>query len=928
MGSYTFRWEHPAKEVYVTGTFDNWGKTVKLDENNGVFQKTVELPSEDKIFYKFVADDVWNTDHSAQTEPDAEGNVNNVLYPGNLSTSGVGMMSSVAPGASTTEMAGQQPLESRSSPPGAFPETPAETGKETETTHSISGAPVLPPVLSPQSEREAGGVGMFGLGPQTTNMIPESSLPMGSTAAGQLDAGPTISSAAPGSTTAQLAGQQPLEALSVPERVGESQDKAGSAREASGNEDAVADKKDMEAELKQSVQEQPSTSESGAMGKSEYGVVSAASGSTTAQLAGQQPLEALSAPERVGESQDKAGSAREASGNEDTVVDKQDMEAELKQKVPEQPSTSESGIIGKSEYGVFSAAPGSTTAQLAGEQPLQARGVPGLVEDSQDKAGQGREAAANSEAVAEKKDFETELKQKVPKEPSTSESGLLGKSEHGIAGVAAGGAAIAADAATGAAHTLREKTTETTGRDPVSVLPESVQQSIDGMNKKSADVGAGAPVLSHLTSESNIPRQTEVGGGITAPAGQTTDAVTGVPEEVVTSQKEAGFSPEASADPEMVREKNDMERELAARVPPADEAGEPAPTTSAALSATAPGAPVEGSGAPQLNDPTSGVAPLSMDNEKAAQGTGLNASSETPARVPVATTSGLDTPLQQEDRIVSQMPERATDTTTQREPVITTGVESSKAPISVTATAPAVESSALNASAEDPARVPVATTGGLETPMQQEDRIVSQMPEKTTDTMTQSQPVVTTGVESSKAPADSGAPQLDDPTASVAPISMESGKQGDDSALNASAETPAKVPVATTGGLETPEQQQPQDSRDVSPMSRPATNQSQPQQEEPTVTTGVDSSKTPAKETSANTKETLANAHPFGKQENDPPAAEASTPQKQKSQLPDNSKPKDSPASQRTASSNRSNNDSKKDKRRSLFGRIKDKLKS
>lgn len=637
-------------------------------------------------------------------------------------------------------MAGQQPLEPRDSPPGAFPETPAETGKETEMTRGFV------------SDSNAPNAAMFGLGPQTTNMIPESSLPMGSAAANQPDVGPTVSSAAPDSTTAQLAGQQPLEP----------------------------------------------------------------------------------------------------------------------------------------------------------------RGVPQVVDYSQAKAGSGPEASADAEAVAEKGDVETELKQKVPEQPSTSESGLLGKSEGGITGMAAGDAAAAGAAAAGTAHALREKATETTGKDPVSVLPETVQQSIDGTNQNSTV--QAAPGLYPLMSDTKIPQQTKVGEDVTVPAERGSEPAPGVPEEVVTSQKQAGFSPEASADPEMVREKTDMEHELAARVQPAEGAGEPAPTASAALSATAPGAAAE---------PTAGVAALTMDNDKQAEGTGLNASGDTPAKLPIATTGGLDTPGQQEQRAVSEVSPPASNTAAQTEPVVTIGTDSSKAPISVTATAPAVEPSGLNASAADPAKVPVATTGGLDTPAQQEDRTASDMAPPAADTAAQNTPVVTTGIDSSKAPAEnSGAPQLADPTANVAPISMDNNKTAEDSALNASADTPAKVPVATTGGLETPIQQEPQDSRDVSPMSRPATNQSG--QGEPVVSTGVDSSKTPSnqRQSAADTKETLANAQPFGKQENDPPSA--STPQKERP-----SGQVDSPASQRTATSQISGTDSqKKDKRKSLFGRIKDKLKS
>ncbi|KAK7398243.1 Cruciform DNA binding protein, partial [Neonectria punicea] len=53
MGSFTFKWEHPAEEVYVTGTFDSWTKSVKLEKQGDVFQKTVDLKdASEKIYYK------------------------------------------------------------------------------------------------------------------------------------------------------------------------------------------------------------------------------------------------------------------------------------------------------------------------------------------------------------------------------------------------------------------------------------------------------------------------------------------------------------------------------------------------------------------------------------------------------------------------------------------------------------------------------------------------------------------------------------------------------------------------------------------------------------------------------------------------------------------------------------------------------------
>jgi hypothetical protein len=45
--------EHPASEVYVTGTFDNWSKSEKLIKTGDVFEKDVTLSSaSEKIYYK------------------------------------------------------------------------------------------------------------------------------------------------------------------------------------------------------------------------------------------------------------------------------------------------------------------------------------------------------------------------------------------------------------------------------------------------------------------------------------------------------------------------------------------------------------------------------------------------------------------------------------------------------------------------------------------------------------------------------------------------------------------------------------------------------------------------------------------------------------------------------------------------------------
>jgi hypothetical protein len=42
---------HPADDVHVTGTFDDWAKTEKLEKVGDVFEKEVQLPSADEKYY-------------------------------------------------------------------------------------------------------------------------------------------------------------------------------------------------------------------------------------------------------------------------------------------------------------------------------------------------------------------------------------------------------------------------------------------------------------------------------------------------------------------------------------------------------------------------------------------------------------------------------------------------------------------------------------------------------------------------------------------------------------------------------------------------------------------------------------------------------------------------------------------------------------
>lgn len=179
---------------------------------------------------------------------------------------------------------------------------------------------------------------------------------------------------------------------------------------------------------------------------------------------------------------------------------------------------------------IQSAAPTSTTAALAGNVPLEPKGVPETVTASQKEAGFSPEAAANPEAVEEKEEVEEELKAKVPEEPATTGSSSTAQ----IGAAAAAGATATAGAFAAATYAAKEKAAETVG----------------------------------------------LNGQATA---------SDVPEVVAESQKEAHASPEASANAEAVEEKKEVESELLKEVKKTNEAGEPAPAITAATSQAAPG---------------------------------------------------------------------------------------------------------------------------------------------------------------------------------------------------------------------------------------------------------------------------------------------------------------------------------------------------
>ncbi|KAI5358262.1 Putative AMP-activated kinase, glycogen-binding protein [Septoria linicola] len=690
MGSYNFTWSHPAEEVYVTGTFDNWGKTVKLDKKDQVHEKLVNLPSNEKVLYKFVADGNWSHDHTAKTETDHEGNVNNVLYTEDIqpTTSMAHSLSSVAPGATTTDLAGQQPLEKERDHdvvPGAFPETPAALTSD-EKKDGLAGAGLAGGLIG------AGGAAT--LAGSSGSKEPEQTFSVN----------PIPASSGSGNPISLTAGEPVPHSSTINSNTVASTVRDDPSLKSSADEQTV------------SVAPLPATSGIG-------NPISLAPGEKIPESSSYTANTIDSHVKLDKASYENSGASVPAVSN--TSATERDTVAASALAGGLGPQTT--NMIPESSLGMGADAPAplegaainsvganSTTNQLAGQVPIEPRGaVPEVVKESQKEAGVGPEASAYPEQVKEKKDLETELKDKIGKPEDQTSSAIGGAFGGALAGAGA--------AALGAAAVARQKTHETTGTDPVSVLPTSVQKTVDENTRPTG-------------------------------ADTTRSAADAVPAEVKESQKEAHVAPEASANPEAVHEKSDVEKELLKKVPESQAAGEPAPTATAAATAVAPVASssttapttaaggyaiqtgpdsTEGNatsgvtgasateiaepeqsatagvtgasatktagvtepsttsatsanGAPQLADPTAGVAALSLDDKSK----GLNAPASSQAQVakPAELAPEKQQPLDSRDVSPMSKPNPAANSESQTALVVTTGVNSSAAPATSGAT--------------------------------------------------------------------------------------------------------------------------------------------------------------------------------------------------------------------------------------------------
>jgi hypothetical protein len=212
------------------------------------------------------------------------------------------------------------------------------TDKESyENGDALGAPPVLPPVVTPEAEREEKGTGVLDLPPISKNMIPESSLPIGAEGAGTFDGNPLIQSVGPQSTTAQLAAQVPLEPKPTePEAVKESQESAGVDPEVSAVPEEVHTKSAVEEELPSAVPEAPVTSNDTAVAAKDEVVEVTRLGGSDANGA-----VAPAVPEFVKESIVESGQSPEAAAYSEPIEEKKAVEKELLSEVKPEDSTGE-----------------------------------------------------------------------------------------------------------------------------------------------------------------------------------------------------------------------------------------------------------------------------------------------------------------------------------------------------------------------------------------------------------------------------------------------------------------------------------------------------------------------------------------------------------------------------------------------------------
>ncbi|KAF5719520.1 5 AMP-activated kinase subunit beta-2 [Fusarium globosum] len=523
MGSFTFKWEHPADEVYVTGTFDNWTKSVQLEKEGNVFSKTVDLKEpEGKIYYK-----VRQRQRASTAIPTAS-----LLFDIQFAF-GTGLVQHEF---CTLRQHWRQTL--------ALLES--STNGEEKHWHQqpylfiVDGNWIINQSAPNEPDLE-GNVNNFITPDQLNAETPGAAI---------------LNTVTPSSTTAAMAAEQPIENKPTEQKT--LGDEVTRDIIATDGNILTSEKPTQDEKLPL---ETPSDIPGGfpATPANELDKVIGINPLPASEGAGN-PIK-LEPGEKIPESITAQSTDKYVKLDKESY-EKSDALPGIETELPPVSSNtipeSSLPIIGAQDVLINSAAPTATTAGLAAEVPLESNGafVPEVVRESQEKAGAVTEASTDPTEVKEKTLVEEELKGTVPEAPATS-VGTAGvgteKSENtpdaSLAALAAtaGGAVIAAGLA--AKETVEEKAGP--------ALNSAADAITDAANRNLPDsVKEQLPVAAQETLAAKNEEQIRQ------------EVSPEVPAEVKESLVEAGKSPEAAANTAAVEDKKEVENELLKEVKP------------------------------------------------------------------------------------------------------------------------------------------------------------------------------------------------------------------------------------------------------------------------------------------------------------------------------------------------------------------------
>ncbi|EFQ97588.1 hypothetical protein MGYG_00628 [Nannizzia gypsea CBS 118893] len=650
MGYYTFRWPRQAQEVIVTGSFDGWSKSIRLDrQDDDGFAKELLLPETDeRILYKFVVDGNWRTDPAAlQEEIDDHNNINSVLLPERIS-----------PTSSTAKMTNGD-----------------TTNKDTLQTATLSG-------VTPESTT----AGLAGAVPKEPDAHQA-----------------TISSAAPISSTADLAKDVPLETtpgtfpespinegeFSVRPLPGSSSlgnpvhlapgeklpDSAKNGTPKGMNSNVTTDKESYEQDASDPISVSPLPA-TGTVGNPSGEKVSDSTNNVTSKDLGSNVTTDKESYEKDASDPAMAAmaAAAAAGGSEEKKKQVDSGDDQQQFSVNPLPATGTVGNPVKVAPGEQLPKSGDVTSNTIGSNVTTDK--ESYEKDASDPA-MAAMAAAAAGGSEEKKQVESPEDQQqfsVSPLPATGTVGNPSSSDKVTpntlgSNVTTDKESYEKDASDPAMAAMAAEQHKHDQKNTYSALPigtEPKAKSV-GPNDNPA-ISSAAPVATTAALAGTVPLERPAGSSfMTTAAGQKYDPevpAKEVPDIVKESMHKAHTDPEAACIPEMVKEKEDLERELLKEVPQATGSGQPAPTTSATTASTAP--------APTTTDPVSKQDTL-HPGTGAGAGTGdISPKSHTPD-VP-AGGSNNDGPITK-GTTASQVPDAPKET-----PQVTTGPVTTNVP--------------------------------------------------------------------------------------------------------------------------------------------------------------------------------------------------------------------------------------------------------